>query len=548
MNRLVGKSITPESLAELAHYCKGDFSGYDKSTDEVSIELDDTNLPYLWSVEGIARLLRGVLRIQKGIPKIKIINGNYEVRVDKTAVGVRPYIAAFVAKGRKIDDTLLKQLVQLQEKFCDGYGRKRQKASIGLYSYKRIKFPVHYKAVEPSSASFVPLGMQKKLSLAQILEEHPKGREYKWILDGLKKYPLLVDDKGDVLSFPPIINSDFIGKLETGDSDIFFEITGTDEQAIMLATNIFAYALSERGFELFSVKISYPERNVSSPSPATKKIRISRKDVEGLLGLKLKEPEIRELAERAGFGFNNYTITIPPYREDIMHPFDVIEDIAIIYGFGNILPQELESYTIGQKLPIVDFIDRIRELAIGIGYQEVMSPILSNKNTLYTKMNSPDTGTVEIENPMSELFSAIRSWLSPILLEMLSKNKHVDFPQKVFEQGLVTVRSGNKISDYEKMALMSSHSTADYTESKQAVELLMRQLGIKYSITEKEHKSFIKGRSASLIVAGREVGIFGEINPAVLSNWGIEMPVSAVEINISDLYETDEKAGKRQKM
>ncbi len=541
MQKLVGKKITPTSLEELAHYCKGEFQGYDEKSDEVSFELDDTNLPYLWSAEGIARLLRGVLKLQKGIPKINVKSSSYEIFVEKSVSSVRPFIAAFVAKGKKIDDYLLKQLVQLQEKFCEGYGRKRQKVSIGLYSYRKIKFPVHYKAVRPDSVKFIPLAFSEKLDLNEILEKHPKGRDYAGILKGFKNYPILVDDKQEVLSFPPIINSDFIGKVEVGDSDIFFEVTGTDEPSVLLAANIFAYAMADRGFELHSVKVKFPERAITTPMLLQETIKISKDSVKGLTGLDLKDSECKDLLERAGYDFSNYTVTIPAYRADIMHPFDIIEDIAIMYGFQNIPPAELESYNVGKPLQIVGFIDMIREIIIGVGYQEVMSPILSNKAALSAKMNISDSDIVEIDNYMSESFSAVRSWILPAMMEVLSKNKHVDFPQRIFEQGLVTVKRGIEINDYEKIAVVSSHSSVDYTEARQVVEHLMRQLGIKFSLKESDFSSFIPGRAAEVFAGSKSIGFLGEINPAVLEKWNLEMPVVAIELNVTALFEIGNK-------
>ena len=153
LQHLVGKKISTAELENLLHFAKGEFEGYSKTTDEVTVSLDDTNLPYLWSVEGIARLLKGVLGSGRQ-EKIKVEKSGYKIIVESSVKNVRPFIAAFVAKGKKIDDYFIKQLVQLQEKFCDNYGRKREKASVGLYSYKKISFPVHYRAVAPESASF----------------------------------------------------------------------------------------------------------------------------------------------------------------------------------------------------------------------------------------------------------------------------------------------------------------------------------------------------------------------------------------------------------
>ncbi|MBI2133248.1 phenylalanine--tRNA ligase subunit beta [Candidatus Woesearchaeota archaeon] len=537
----MGRRISETSLEEMATYCKGELGRYDKKTDEVTFELDDTNLPYLWSVEGIARLLRGILGVQRGLQEIKVSRGKYSVEVDLSVSGVRPFIAAFVAKGKKVDSQFIKQLVQLQEKFCDGYGRKRQKVSIGLYSYKRIKFPVSYKAARPESVRFVPLGFSEEMDLSEIIERHPKGKDYGWILKDFISYPVLVDGNGSVLSFPPIINSDSLGKVEEGDSDIFFEVTGTDEPSVILAANIFAYALSERGFELFTVEVKYPDRKLVCPVLRSETMRITRDQVRGLLGLDLKDSELKKLLERFGYSFNDYVVSIPPYRADIMHPFDVIEDVAIAYGFWNIPSKELESYSSGCSLPVVGFIDRVREIVIGLGYQELMSPILSNKAVLYDRMCTKDVGTVEIDNYMSELFSVVRTWLTPMNMEVLSKNKHVDFPQMIFEQGLVTERDCEKIADYEKISIVSSHSGADFTEAKQVLEYLMRQLGISFEIREAELGFLIPGRAAEVFVSRRRIGFLGEISPQVLENWGIEMPVAALELNVSALFDVSVK-------
>ncbi len=535
LQQLAGRKISPEQMHELAHYFKGEFQGYNKATDEATVELDDTNLPYLWSVEGMARLLRGVFGAEKGIALLKTTKGPYEIIVDESVKEIRPYIEGFVAKGRKIDEYLLKQLIQLQEKYCDSYGRRREKASIGMYSYRRIKFPLIYKAASPGSVKFPPLGYEREMTLAQIIEQHPKGKEYGKALRNSKAYPILTDSNNQVLSLIPIINSNSLGKLEPGDTEFFFEVTGTDAEATRLATNIFAYALHERGFQIYSSTIRSGGKIKAVPDLTSEKLKISSQAVRNLLGLDLKDAEIRSLLEKARYGFNNYTVEVPPYRADIMHPFDIIEDIAIMYGFDKITPLELESYTTGKKARMVDFVDITREIAIGLGYQEVLSQILASKATLYDRMATPDPGTVEIENPMSENFSAVRTWLLPVLLEMLSKNKHADYPQKVFEQGLVTERKGEKITDHEKIALASCHNNADYTEARQTAEHLMRQLGFEYKITEADHPAFIKGRVAALAINKKTAGFFGEIAPEVLANWGLETPVCAVEIDLSEL-------------
>ena len=537
LQHLVEKKLTIEEIQELAHYGKGDFESYDRETDEVKIDFGDTNLPYLWSVEGFARLIKGILGMQKGISEIKVNKGPYQVIVDKSIIKYRPYIACFAAKGKKVDDYLIKQIVQLQEKFCETYGRRRQKVSIGLYSYKRLAFPVHYKAVEPLAIEFVPLEFKAKMNLKEILAEHPKGKEYAWILEGFEKYPLLMDNKNEVMSFVPIINSNFTGKIEIGDEDLFFEATGTDEEAVNLAAVIFAYALFERGFEIYSVEVKYPNKKITSPNLEIETITIKNEQIKHLFGLELKENEIKLLLEKANFELENYKVKVPPYRKDILHPYDVIEDIGMMYGFDKIKELPLTTFTHGSTFKLNEFIDTVREIVVGLGYQEVMSPILTNKDFLYKKMNIDDFGTIEIEDYMSETYSVVRSWTLPNLMEVFSKNKHVEFPQKIFEEGLVNIRKGDEIIEYNRIAIASSHYEANYTEMRQVLDLIMRLFSLHYDIEEAEHNSFIDGRCGRAIVKGKKVAYLGEILPIVLSNWGLEMPVVALELNLSELFE-----------
>lgn len=541
LENLVGRKLGIEKVQEYAHLCKGDVDSYDKDSGEVKIDFGDTNLPYLWSVEGFARYIKNYLGIVKGIPLIKVEKENYDILVDKNISGIRPFIAGLVAKGRTIDDYLIKQLIQLQEKLDGNFGRKRQKTSTGLYSYKRIKFPIHYNAVDPNATSFIPLGFDKKLNLMQILAEHPKGREYGPILRNFNKFPILTDDNKEILSFPPIINSNFTGRIEIGDDSLFLEVTGTNEEQTFLIVNIFAYALYERGFDIYSVNIKYPGKNVVSPRLSRETIELDKNAIKNLFGLELKQNELKLLLEKAQYSLKNSKIEIPPYRSDIMHFRDVAEDLGIIYGYDKIEGKPLLAFTIGETSESVKFIDRVRDILVGMGYQEAMSPILSNKNLLYNKMNIRDTGTIEIEEFMSETYSAVRSWILPNLMDMLSKNKHVSFPQKIFEEGLVNIRKGSEILEYCRIAIASSHEAANYTEPRQVLDRIFASFGLKYEIEETEHDSFIPGRVGRAVVNGRKVAYLGEISPQVLSNFGLEMPVCGFELNLTELFEEIKK-------
>ena len=529
LNKLVGEKLDDKKLTWLLDCAKAELDA--KLNTEATVKFNDTNLPYLWSVEGLARLFRGLLG-KKQLP-IKTEKPKDKVSYDKRLSRIRPYIACFKATGRKIDDYLLTQLIQMQEKLAENFGRKRQKISIGVYPLKNISFPVACKAANPSEL-FTPLDFHQPMSLRQALEKHPKGKEYGHLIKNENVYPVFIDAKKEIMSLIPIINSEKTGKVQVGDDSLFFDTTGTDEESVNLVANIFAYALAERGFTIEPLTIEAGRRTVT-PNFSTKKIKLNEADVEKLLGLKLKSNEIKIALEKMGYSYSAGTVTIPCYRNDIMNSVDIIEDIGIAYGYQHFTPLPLTSYTIGGTTPIQQKILAQRTFWIGLGYQETMSAVLSSKELLYDKMHVEDWGTVEIENFISQTYSCVRTWILPQLLDILSKNKHVDYPQRIFEQGLATVRE-KEAHDQQHLAAATAHSQATFTEMRQAVENAFRNAGIQYTVEEYELGCFIPGRAAKVIVDKKQVAFIGEMHPKVLEKFGITVPVSACEIDLSALF------------
>ncbi|MEM3154662.1 MAG: phenylalanine--tRNA ligase subunit beta [Candidatus Woesearchaeota archaeon] len=530
--KLVGQKLDYKKLTHLLDCAKAELDA--QLTHEMTIKYNDTNLPYLWSPEGLARLFRGLLGRQKGIPPLKLEKAKDKVIHDKRLGKIRPYIACFKAYGKKIDEYLLKQIIQLQEKLAENFGRKRQKISIGVYPLKSINFPVQCKAALPTEL-FTPLDFNQPMSLRQALERHPKGKEYGHLIKHESIYPVFIDAKKEIMSLIPVINSQHTGKIKVGDDALFFDATGTDDESVNLVANIFAYALADRGFKIEPCIIEYSGKKVITPTLHTKTIKINEKNVGKLLGLSLKSADIKNTLLRMGYNYTGNTVTIPSYRNDIMGEVDIIEDIGIAHGYEKFTPLPLSSYTRGGTFPIQHKIDSNRVFWIGLGYQEIMSPVLCNKELLYGKMNTEDWGTVEIENFISQTYSCVRTWILPQLLDVLSKNKHVDYPQKIFEQGLVSIR-GKEATDRQHLAAATAHSEATFTEMRQAMESVLRNAGIQYSIQEHELGCFIPGRAAKILVNKKQVGFIGEIHPAVLDKFGLLVPVAACEIDLSGLF------------
>ncbi len=532
LQNLVRRQLPESKLRELLQSAKAELEQI--HGDELSISCGDTNLPYLWSVEGLARFLRGILGVQVGIAEVKTEKQQYNVLVDSSVSVVRPYIACFVAKGPALTEELLIQLIQLQEKLSENFGRKRSKVSIGLYPCAKIQFPVLYKAIDPESVKFIPLEGRAEQTASQILKTHPKGVQYRHILANAKRYPMLMDSAKQVLSFPPIINSANTGKLEPGVTEIFFDATGTDQASVELVASIVANALADRKYKIYSCIIKYGRQTVVCPETKAWKWRFNEKNVEKILGIQLSKKTIQELLQKAGYDYKPPFVFVPSYRKDILHDVDIIEDIIIMYGYTQITSKPLTKLTIGKLLKDRKLLNNTRLILAGLGFQECMNAMLSNKELLSDKMQLPNKTIVELENPVSGLYAVLRSWLTPLLLDVLSKNKHVGFPQRVFEQGLI-VRKEIGIVEENHVAGVVSHASTDYTEIRKDIDFFLRKLNVSYTLVEEDYVWCISGRSAKIMINSVECGLLGEVHPEVLRRFGIENPVSCFEINLSKI-------------
>jgi len=462
--------------------------------------------------------------------------------VDKKLKNIRPYTVCAVVRGLKITPDIISQMIQLQEKVSITYGRNRKEVAIGIYDFNKIKSPITFTAVGPKGIKFVPLEFKDELTPEEILEKHPKGREYRHLLEGLKEYPIFIDADGEVLSMPPIINSDYTGKVTEETKDVFIECSGFDLKFLLPALNVIVAALAERRGEIQSVKIEYPDGIKITPDMKPKKMKIDINYANKISGLNLKAEKICELLEQARYDAvvkgKNIEVLYPAYRQDIMHQRDVLEDIVISYGYNKIESMPVKIATVGGICEAEEFSDSITEILVGLGLQEIMSYTLTNKKHLFEKMNIHEEKIVEISNPVSINWSVFRSWLLPSLMEFLSNNRHREFPQKIFEIGTCVVldeKQETKTRDDKKLAVAISNSLVSYEEIISAVDALLRNIGIKYRLKRTEHSSFIEGRTAHIIINEKTAGIVGEINPLALEHWGLENPVVALELDLGML-------------
>ena len=521
----------------------------------IKIELNDTNRPDLWTTAGLARQLRIYrTRIIPSYPffasRTKSKETRYRVVVEKSVKQVRPWLAGFVARGSAISDALLRDMIQTQEKLAWNFGRKRKGVSIGIYRTSLIEWPVRYFGTDPDTTSFVPLQETRAMTLNQILAEHPKGIEYASILKGEPIHPLLTDSKGRVLSYPPIINSADLGAVQVGDNEVFIEVTGSDYPSVALSASIMACDLADLGFEIVNVRVDYEYdtpfgNSVVFPYYFQEEISASLEDTNKLLGSALEMPEALDALTRMGlcaYSTDGRAISVAPpeYRNDFLHPADIMEDVMIGAGLANFAPQRPADFTIGRLTPIERFSRKAKSIMVGLGYQEMIYNYLGSGKDYAEKMRVPASDLVKISNPMTENYEFVRNSPLPGLMQTEGVSAKASYPHRTFEVGKVALKDSQAnygIVTRQYLGFLTSHAQADYNEIASHVATLMYLLGREYRVRESSDGRFIPGRQVEILVKDARVGVFGELRPEVLEAFGVAMPFAAGELDLESLLD-----------
>jgi len=504
--------------------------------------------PDLYSPEGVARAMRGFLDIHTGLPVYNAKDSDIRITLDDGIKNIRPYLGCAVVRGLEFNDYSIESLMALQEDLHWGLGRDRKKVSIGIHDMSDIEPPFRYVAAYPDF-SFVPLDFEEPMTMQEILERHPKGVKYAHLMEGFDKYPLILDAKDQVLSFPPIINGQRT-RVSHGTRDLFIDVTGLDRK-VYTALNIVVTSLAERGGKIGTVTIENSINNsikdsiknnienviknkIITPDLTPEHWNLGADEVRSLIGIDLTPRQIVEQLQRMRFGASinedgSIDVSSPAYRADILHTWDILEDISIGYGYDNIPLVIPKTVTVGRQHPISIRRNEILQIMPGLGYDQVMPFTLTSEKVHYNNMlRSPIQKATHLKHPISEDQTMVRTTILPNLMEILSLNQHRELPQRIFEVGDVVV---NGITT-QHLAAVSIHPASNFTEIRGVVDAVMRERGLEYTITGTDDPAFLKGRRAALMVDGNEIGTLGEIHPDVLTNFGLQQPTVGFELMV----------------
>ena len=538
----LGIDMDKDELIDTLPMMSSDIEDFDD--EEIKVEFFP-NRPDNLSVEGVARSFKGFIGQETGFPDYEVVESGEYVTVDEDVAEIRPYIGFAKIENVDFSGDKLKYVMDFQENLHWVIGRDRKKVAIGIHNADVVKGPFKYIATPKDANAFVPLEKDVEMTPDEILTQHEKGKDYAHLIESFDKYPLILDCDDNILSMPPIINGE-LTKLKEDTANIIVDVTGTDERAVNQALNIICSSFAEVGGQIKSMEVRYADKTIVTPdlTPQEQNVHVDTAN-ELIGGTSLTAEDIKELLLKARFGAeiiddNEVKAIIPAYRVDILHEVDVVENIAVQYHINDVVAKLPDINTVAYENNWFKAESTIREVMIALGFQEVMSLMLTNEEAHYAKMNQEEKPHVQVARPITIDRTMIRTSLINSLMEFLEDNKHEDLPQKIFEIGDVLYldeTKENKTVAFKKLAGVICHSTANFTEIKSVVTSVLSNLGYTMEISDSENKTFIEGRAADVegkAQKGTVNGFFGEVSPEVITNFTLEYPVIAFEIEFNN--------------
>jgi phenylalanyl-tRNA synthetase beta chain len=549
------------------------------------------------SVEGVARSLRYQYGDDRGVYVPGTNDPDWTIEVEESVPDERPYVTGAVIRGVDLDEDALDSLIQLQEKLHATMGRKRAKGAIGIHDLTMLKGEVAtgdeegragelgksitYRGVEPGGDRFVPLDSDTEMTPEEVLRSHPTGETYADLVAEYERYPAIYDDIG-LFSFPPVINGRRT-EVSTDSRDLFVELTGTDQWTIDHMCNIICYALDARGAKVEEVEVEYPDRTLRRPDFEIKQKTVTHDRIESMLGIDLSAERVVDLLERSGLdaeteevgddvsdssdsearqtksdGEIAYEVEVPPYRVDVLHSLDVVDDVGRAYGFNDLEPRYPDVGTVGGRHDRSKLEDAARELLVGLGFEDMLSFHMISEEENFDRMRVPrpeqgddDEGEAPdadvlgasepatILEPYSEDYTMLRTWVLPSLLMVLENNTHRGYPQDLAEVGLaarVDESENTGVAEWRSVAGVLARHDASYEDAKARLQAIARNFDADLATPATDHPTFIDGRAAAVVLDGERVGVIGEVHPEVLVEHDLELPVAVFEFRL-DAFE-----------
>jgi len=209
--------------------------------------------------------------------------------------------------------------------------------------------------------------------------------------------------------------------------------------------------------------------------------------------------------------------------------------VMIGRGMNSFGPETPKDFTVGRLSDAETFARKAQTVLVGLGFQEMIFNYRGSRRDFVDRMNIGADDVLRIANPMSENFEYVRNSVLPCLLQAESVSGNAVYPHQIYEIGkIVKLDADDVYGSVTKnhLGFLTASADTGFNQVNSQVAVILYYLGADYRLEELDDSRFIPGRGARILVGGRSVGFFGELHPAVLANWSVQMPCTAGEIDL----------------
>ncbi|KAL7716635.1 phenylalanine--tRNA ligase [Entamoeba marina] len=542
--QLIGKSFTKEEFEELCFDYGIELDCVVEEEGKIIYRIEvGANRYDLLSVEGIAICLKTFLGLAD-FPQFKSKTSGIEIQVGKDVEKVRPICMGAVLRGITFNPSSYKSFIDFQDKLHFGIGKKRYLVSIGTHDLATIKPPFRYVALSPEKIKFEPLKCDHEMNGNEVIEHFSadlKLKEFVPLLKGKEVFPVFLDSNDVVLSLPPLINGNH-SKITLDTHDVFVDITGMDQTKVMMGLQTIVTCFSmytSTPFTIETVNVvggpmnDYQEsKSITTPFLGVQHVEVNKEYFNKCLGLTLSDNDITNLLKKMGINYTAGDAVVPPMRTDVMHPCDIMEDLAISYGFNNLVASDSISRTAGKEQRQSKLKDLLAEELAYAGFTEIITFVLMSIKDAATALRRPTDNLILLKDSKTPKFQTARVSLLSGMLKCLYHNKAYVMPIKMFEVGdTVVVKEGSLTGAVNRQQVCALKYMVYLIELCSVMEFNSKKdQSPSYTIVPSEDPAYLEGRRADIMVDGIKYGTFGVLHPEVLRNFEIDNPVISLEL------------------
>jgi phenylalanyl-tRNA synthetase beta chain len=280
------------------------------------------------------------------------------------------------------------------------------------------------------------------------------------------------------------------------------------------------------GGEVYEVIVDYEGQKNHTPDLEYKKMKLDLEKMNKILGVKIKEKDVQEMLKRMGYGYKakEKTVLIPPYRADVMDEIDIIEDIAIVYGYNKFEPTIPNFFYPGKKSSQYKDVGSSMQR---MGFVEINTPVLTSRE----RLEQFGCKGIDVLNPKTNEYTTIRSNLVPNMVEVIARNKMKGLPQKFYEIGSIV----DPTSKQEKKAFCFgvTDKKLEFSSVRGYLQGIAQLLGGKIELKAVKHVSYEEPYSLDILKDGKKIGAFGKLNKRIMDSFGLEFPVFVVYLELN---------------